>query len=100
MRTLRTFLSNKDLLSIKDLNAQEIYSILRLATSLKTNLKRKRKTKRQTRQPLKGKALGMIFQKPSTRTRISFEVGMYQLGGTALYLSTSDIQLSRGESME
>lgn len=49
---------------------------------------------------MRGKTLGMIFQKPSTRTRVSFEVGMYHLGGDAVYLGANDIQLSRGESIE
>jgi ornithine carbamoyltransferase len=101
MRTLKTYLSKKDILSIQDLDAKEIHSILDLADKLKKSLHQsKKKGTRPLSQPLKGKVLGMIFQKPSTRTRISFEVGMYQLGGDAVYLSTNDIQLSRGESME
>lgn len=95
MKTLKTSLSKKDVLSIGDLSAREINSILVLASKLK----REQKTGK-ARQLLRGKTLGMIFQKPSTRTRVSFEVGMYQLGGDAVYLSASDIQLSRGETIE
>jgi ornithine carbamoyltransferase len=95
MKTLKTSLSKKDVLSIADLSAREINSILQLAGKLKREQK-----SGKARPLLRGKTLGMIFQKPSTRTRVSFEVGMYQLGGDAVYLSTSDIQLSRGETIE
>jgi ornithine carbamoyltransferase len=95
MKTLKTSLSKKDVLSIADLSTREINTILELAGKLKREQK-----SGKTRQLLRGKTLGMIFQKPSTRTRVSFEVGMYQLGGDAVHLSTSDIQLSRGETIE
>jgi ornithine carbamoyltransferase len=95
MKTLKTSLSKKDVLSIADLSAREINLIL----SLTSKLKREQKSGK-ARQLLRGKTLGMIFQKPSTRTRVSFEVGMYQLGGAAVYLSANDIQLSRGETIE
>jgi ornithine carbamoyltransferase len=95
MKTLKTSLSKKDVLSIVDLSAREINLILTLATKLKREQK-----SGKARPLLRGKTLGMIFQKPSTRTRVSFEVGMYQLGGDAVYLSASDIQLSRGETIE
>lgn len=95
MKTLKTSLSNKDLLTMSDLRTQEIQLILQLAGKLKKDHKARR-----NRPVLRGKSLGMLFQKPSTRTRVSFEVGMNQLGGDAVYLSTNDIQLSRGESIE
>ncbi len=95
MKTLKTSLSKKDVLSIADLSAREINSILTLAGKLKREHK-----SGNARPLLRGKTLGMIFQKPSTRTRVSFEVGMYQLGGEAMYLSASDIQLSRGETIQ
>ncbi len=95
MTTLKTYLSKKDVLSIADLSSREINSILSLASKLKREQKGGK-----MRPLLRGKTLGMIFQKPSTRTRVSFEVGMYQLGGDAVYLSASDIQLSRGETIE
>jgi ornithine carbamoyltransferase len=95
MKTLKTSLSKKDVLSIADLSTHEINLILSIAGKLKREQKRRR-----ARPLLRGKTLGMIFQKPSTRTRVSFEVGMYQLGGDAVYLSASDIQLSRGETIE
>jgi ornithine carbamoyltransferase len=96
MKTLKTSSSNKDILSIADLSTHEIHLILMLAGKLK----REQKKSGKSRPFLRGKTLGMIFQKPSTRTRASFEVGMYQLGGDAVYLSASDIQLSRGETIE
>ena len=95
MKTLKTSLSKKDVLSIGDLSAREINLILTLAIKLKREQKNGK-----ARLLLRGKTLGMLFQKPSTRTRVSFEVGMYQLGGDAVYLSASEIQLSRGETIE
>ncbi|MGL5271429.1 MAG: ornithine carbamoyltransferase [Selenomonadaceae bacterium] len=85
-------LKGKDLLSIHDLTTQEVYEILALAKELK--MKQKAGIEHHL---LKGKTLGMIFQKSSTRTRVSFETGMYQLGGTALFLSDRDLQIGRGE---
>jgi ornithine carbamoyltransferase len=95
MKTLKTCLSKKNVLSLMDIKPEEIFSILKLASRLKKESRR-----RKSDSLLKGKVLGMIFQKPSTRTRVSFETGMYQLGGSVVYLGTNDIQLARGESME
>ncbi len=95
MKTLKTSLSKKDVLSIGDLSAREINLILTFASKLKREQKNGK-----ARLLLRGKTLGMLFQKPSTRTRVSFEVGMYQLGGDAVYLGASEIQLSRGETIE
>ena len=80
------------LLKLGDLSTQEITEILNLADQLKYE-----KAHGIANQPLKGKTLGMIFQKSSTRTRVSFEVGMYELGGYALFLSNRDLQIGRGE---
>ena len=82
----------KDLLSINDLSTDEVYEILELSRDLKH--KQKNGIEHHI---LKGKTLGMIFQKSSTRTRVSFEAGMYQLGGSALFLSSNDLQIGRGE---
>ena len=82
----------KHLLSLKDLTPAEIEELFTLTTRLKDD-------PGAYRGALAGKTLGMIFQKPSTRTRVSFEVGMFQLGGHALYLSSNDIQLHRGETV-
>ena len=85
----------RHLLTIQDLTSDEIWKLFELAKKLKANQKDNQQPKL-----LEGKNLAMIFQKPSTRTRVSFEVAMTQLGGHALYLSSSDLQLSRGESIE
>jgi ornithine carbamoyltransferase len=95
---MKTSLNNKDVLSLQDLSSEEILSILRLSGNLKNELMSGDGEKAS--HLLKGKVLGMIFQKPSTRTRVSFETGIFHLGGNALYLSTNDMQLSRGESIE
>ena len=84
-----------DLLSIHELRAGDVEEILTLAADLKA------KQKAGIPHPLlAGKTLGMIFEKSSTRTRVSFEVGMYQLGGQALFLSSRDLQLGRGEPIK
>ena len=85
----------KHLLKLSDLTTEEITGILDLADIIK--YKQKNGIEHHM---LKGKTLGMIFQKSSTRTRVSFEVGMYQLGGSALFLSSHDLQIGRGEPVE
>lgn len=85
----------KDLLSIADLSKDEILHLFELSDYLRNLLKRGR-----FYHPLRGKTLGMLFRKPSTRTRLSFEVGMHQLGGCAIFLSSQDLQLGRGETIE
>ena len=82
----------KHLLKLGDLSGDEIIGILNLADQLKYERKNGIKHHR-----LEGKTLGMIFRKSSTRTRVSFEVGMYELGGAALFLSSNDLQIGRGE---
>lgn len=85
----------KHLLKMLDLSKEEIIDILNLADQLKYELKH------DIPHPhLKGKSLGMIFQKASTRTRVSFETGMYQLGGYPLFLSANDLQIGRGEPVQ
>lgn len=85
----------KHLLKMLDLSTEEIMEILNLADQLK--YERKHNIEHHL---LKGKSLGMIFQKASTRTRVSFETGMYQLGGNALFLSSHDLQIGRGEPVQ
>jgi ornithine carbamoyltransferase len=88
-------LKGRDFLRVNDWDADELTSVLDLADRLKA-----RQRERVEHRHLEGRSLGMIFQKPSTRTRVSFEVGMFQLGGTALYLAAGDLQLGRGETIE
>jgi ornithine carbamoyltransferase len=85
-------MKQKHLLSLRDFARPDIAEIFELTDKVKAS-------PAAYASALKGKTLAMIFQKPSTRTRVSFEVGMYQLGGTALYLGASDIQLNRGETV-
>ena len=88
-------LKGRDFLTVNDFSRDELADILHFALQLKTERKNGKN------QPLlAGKTLGMIFRKASTRTRVSFEVGMYQLGGTALFLSAQDLQIGRGEPVK
>jgi len=87
-------LKTKNILTLRELDKKELTDILELAIKLKKEHKKGRNTPL-----LKNKTLAMIFQKPSTRTRVSFETGMFQLGGYALNLSSNDLQLSRGETI-
>lgn len=82
----------KHFLSVTDLDVAQARQVLELANDIKRH-------PGNYRQALAGQTLGMIFQKKSTRTRVSFEVGMYQLGGHALFLSSADIQIGRGETI-
>jgi len=86
---------NVDVLTLDELESKEINNIIDLAIDLK-----KEQKKGKEKPLLQNKTLAMIFEKPSTRTRVSFETGMFQLGGHALTLSKNDLQLSRGESIE
>jgi ornithine carbamoyltransferase len=88
-------LKGRDFLRVNDWDADELIQVLDLADRLKA-----RQRERVAHTHLEGRSLGMIFQKPSTRTRVSFEVGMFQLGGTALYLAAGDLQLGRGETIK
>ena len=85
--------SMKHLLSLADLSRDQVSGLLELSARVKAD-------PGAWRQALAGKTLAMIFQKPSTRTRVSFEVGVFQLGGHALHLSGRDLQLGRGETIE
>lgn len=82
----------KHFLSITDLSKKELNDILYLAKRVKSSPKKFRNT-------LQGKILGLLFNKPSTRTRVSFEAGMYQLGGNTIFLTEKEIQIGRGESI-
>jgi ornithine carbamoyltransferase len=85
----------KHLLSIADLSLEDIYGILELAEEIK-----EKRSQGKVTDLLRNKSLGMIFEKASTRTRVSFEVGMNDLGGHAIYMNPNDIQVGRGESIE
>src|SRR5213076_2124146 len=87
-------LKGRSFTRIADWSRDELLEVLDLADELK-----RLQLAREEHQLLPGRTLGMIFQKPSTRTRVSFEVGIYQLGGTGLYLSAADLQLGRGETI-
>ncbi|WP_284643314.1 ornithine carbamoyltransferase [Paenibacillus silviterrae] len=87
-------LRGRDFIGLVDYTSEEIQYLIDLAIELK-----KKQKSGEVYQPLKGKTLGMIFEKSSTRTRVSFEVGMYQLGGHALFLSRNDLQIGRGETI-
>jgi ornithine carbamoyltransferase len=87
---MRGAMTHKDFIEIHDYSAGEVREIFEIARDMKASPEK-------YREALKGQTLAMIFEKSSTRTRVSFEVGMYQLGGHALFLSSRDIQLGRGE---
>ncbi|MBI4974672.1 MAG: ornithine carbamoyltransferase, partial [Candidatus Omnitrophica bacterium] len=83
----------KDLLAVSDLTVKDINEILDLTADVKKN-------RSGYSDALKGKSIGLIFQKPSNRTRVSFEIGMVQLGGYAIYLGPSEIEMGRRESVK
>ncbi len=85
-------MSKRDFLAIPDFTTDELYAMLGLASDMKA--------KRYTKRPLDGQTIALIFEKSSTRTRVSFEVGAFQLGAHALFLSARDIQLGRGEPLK
>jgi ornithine carbamoyltransferase len=95
VKPLPEHLKGRDFLRIGTWSRAELESALDLAGELK-----QLQSRREAHELLPGRSLGMIFQKPSTRTRVSFEVGMAQLGGLALYLAAQDLQLGRGETIK
>ncbi len=95
MFEIKENLKGRDFISIHDFSTEEISYMLEVGAEIK-----KMQKTGQSHHYLSGKTLGMIFQKSSTRTRVAFEVGMYQLGGHALFLSPRDIQLGRGETIK
>ena len=88
-------LKGRSFTRVADWSTEELLQVLDLADELK-----RKQHAREEHRLLPGRTLGMIFQKPSTRTRVSFEVGIYQLGGMGLYLSAGDLQLGRGETIK
>src|SRR5947207_13095314 len=95
MITVVDSLKGRSFTKVADWSGDDRLGVLGLADEL-TRLQQAR----EEHHLLPGRTLGMIFQKPSTRTRVSFEVGIYQLGGAALYLSAGDLQLGRGETIK
>jgi ornithine carbamoyltransferase len=95
MITVADSLKGRSFTRVAEWSRDELLGVLDLADDLK-----QRQQAREEHHLLPGRTLGMIFQKPSTRTRVSFEVGIYQLGGTGLYLSAGDLQLGRGETIK
>lgn len=87
-------MKGKDFLAVADLTVEETWQILKTTEQMKLRME-----SGDEYLPLEGRTLGMIFSKPSTRTRVSFEVAMYQLGGYSLYLGANDLQLGRGETI-
>ncbi len=83
----------KDFLTLLDLSSEDMRALLQRAAELKSG-------KDSSACPLKGKSIGLLFDKTSTRTRISFQTGIYQLGAQAIYINTKDMQLGRGETIE
>src|SRR5204863_8663195 len=88
-------LKGRSFTRVADWSKDDLLSVLDLADDLK-----RKQQAREEHRLLPGRTLGMIFQKPSTRTRVSFEVGIYQLGGAGHYLSAGDLQLGRGETIK
>src|SRR5436309_3895735 len=95
MAAVADSLKGRSFTRVADWSRDDLLAVLDLADELK-----RLQQAREEHHLLPGRTLGMIFQKPSTRTRVSFEVGIYQLGGTALYLSAGDLQLGRGETIK
>jgi ornithine carbamoyltransferase len=95
MAAIGDSLKGRSFTRVADWSREELLEVLDLADELK-----RLQVDREEHHLLPGRTLGMIFQKPSTRTRVSFEVGIYQLGGTGLYLSAGDLQLGRGETIK
>src|SRR6184192_3803182 len=95
MAVVSESLKGRHFTRIADWSGDELLRVLDLADDLK-----ERQQRREEHELLSGRTLGMIFQKPSTRTRVSFEVGIAQLGGQGLYLAAGDLQLGRGETIK
>jgi ornithine carbamoyltransferase len=95
MAAVTESLKGRHFTRVADWSGEELLQALALADDLK-----ERQSRREEHHLLPGRTLGMIFQKPSTRTRVSFEVGIFQLGGMGLYLAASDLQLGRGETLK